>query len=53
MISADEILAEFGVEVVARNVAPRPGQTRAVATVRRNVCGVIPFNPASESACRS
>lgn len=35
MISADEILAEFGVEVVARNVAPRPGQTRAVATVRR------------------
>lgn len=35
MISPAEILAEYGVTIVARNVAPRPGQTRAVATVRR------------------
>lgn len=32
---AEQILAEFGVEVVAKNVVPKHGQTRAVASVDR------------------
>lgn len=35
MAEAADILAEYGVVIVARNVAPKPGQTRAVETVRR------------------
>ncbi|MFN3833411.1 MAG: hypothetical protein ACK4SQ_14390 [Allorhizobium sp.] len=31
------ILTELGVEIVAKNVAPRPGQTRSVGTVQRIV----------------
>lgn len=29
------ILTELGVEIVAKNVAPRPGQTRSVGTVQK------------------
>lgn len=29
------ILAEYGIEIVARNVWPKPGQTRAVETIRK------------------
>lgn len=32
-----QILEELGVEVVAKNVAPKPGQTRSVATLQRIV----------------
>lgn len=35
MTTAESLLAEYGVEIVAANVAPRPMQTRAPKTVER------------------
>jgi hypothetical protein len=31
----ESLCAEFGIEIVPRNVYPKPGQTRALATIRR------------------
>ena len=35
MTDAAAILAEYGIEIVGRNVAPKPGQTRAIAALDR------------------
>lgn len=35
MTNAEALLAEYGIDIVAPNVSPRPGQTRAPKTVQR------------------